>query len=320
MASILKNGLSASMNTQSINRFLGACGATGPLRLSAERPRVFGPVSVALDKPFALIGSGVHADLRLDDNQVSHRHLYLQVYNGRVFGIDLGSRTGTHWDNGRQPFGWLDLGKSLWIGRHRVYLADDSPGKEPNPELPEEPLLSRDFKPPNLPPVSLEFVKGGVHQGGVLRPARCAVNRVLVLMGRTDGCKIRLMDSSVSKFHCSLIRTPRGVWVVDLLSRNGIWVNGTKVPWARLEQGDQLEVGEFVLRLRYDQPDNDSPDENRNAKADEAGNEMKRSAASDDPDESPRPVPAQIASEPPSVIVEQESPDAAERHALVAAP
>jgi len=47
---------------------------------------------------------------------------------------------------------------------------------------------------------------------------------------------------------------------------------------------------------------------------------MKRSAASDDPDESPRPVQAQIASEPPSVIVEQESPDAAERHTLVAAP
>jgi len=239
-----------------MNRFLGACGATGPIRLAAAHPRVFGPVSVTLDKPFALIGSGVHADLRLDDNQVSHRHLYLQVYNGRVFGIDLGSRTGTHWENGRQPFGWLDLGKSLWIGRHRVYLADDSPGKQPNPELPEEPLLSRDFKPPNLPPVSLEFVKGGVHQGGVLRPARCAVNRVLVLMGRTDGCKIRLMDSSVSKFHCSLIRTPRGVWVVDLLSRNGIWVNGTKVPWARLEQGDRLEVGEFVLRLRYDEPEN----------------------------------------------------------------
>jgi hypothetical protein len=47
---------------------------------------------------------------------------------------------------------------------------------------------------------------------------------------------------------------------VDLLSRNGIWVNGTKVPWARLEQGDRLEVGEFVLRLRYDEPENEPVD------------------------------------------------------------
>src|SRR5216683_4059097 len=256
MASILKNGLSASMNTQSINRFLGACGATGPLRLAAERPRVFGPVSVALEKPFALIGSGVNADLRLDDNQVSHRHLYLQVYDGRVFAVDLGSRTGTFWEAGRQAYGWLDRGQSLWIGRHQIRLEEDGPEKEPSSASPNEPLLSRYYIYPGLPPVSLEFVKGGINKGGERKSARCSVNRVLVLLGRTEGCKIRLMDSSVSKFHCSLIRTPRGVWVVDLLSRNGIWVNGTKVPWARLEQGDRLEVGEFVLRLRYDEPEN----------------------------------------------------------------
>src|SRR6516225_3215005 len=141
------------MNTQSINRFLGACGATGPLRLAAERPRVFGPVSVAIDKPFALIGSGVHADLRLDDNHVSHRHLYLQVYNGRVFAIDLGSRTGTHWDKGPQPSGWLDPGKSLWVGRHRVYLEAETTVEKPNQEMPDISLLSREFKPSNLAPV-----------------------------------------------------------------------------------------------------------------------------------------------------------------------
>jgi pSer/pThr/pTyr-binding forkhead associated (FHA) protein len=308
------------MNTQSINRFLGACGATGPLRLSAERPRVFGPVSVSLEKPFALIGSGVNADLRLDDNQVSHRHLYLQVYDGRVFAVDLGSRTGTFWEIGRQAYGWVDRGQSLWIGRHQIRLEEDGPEKEPAAASPNEPLLSRDYIYPGLPPVSLEFVKGGINKGGERKSARCSLNRVLVLLGRTEGCKIRLMDSSVSKFHCSLIRTPRGVWVVDLLSRNGIWVNGTKVPWARLEQGDRLEVGEFVLRLRYDQPDNDSPDESRDAKTDEAGNEIIRSVASDDPDESPRPVQAQIASEAPLIIVDEKPEDAAQPHALVAAP
>jgi pSer/pThr/pTyr-binding forkhead associated (FHA) protein len=140
------------MNTQSINRFLGACGATGPLRLSAERPRVFGPVSVALEKPFALIGSGVNADLRLDDNQVSHRHLYLQVYDGRVFAVDLGSRTGTFWEAGRQAYGWLDRGQSLWIGRHQIRLEEDGPEKEPAAASPNEPLLSRDYIYPGLPP------------------------------------------------------------------------------------------------------------------------------------------------------------------------
>jgi len=323
-----------------MNRFLGACGATGPLRLAAERPRVFGPVSVALDKPFALVGSGVHADLRLDDNQVSHRHLYVQVYNGRVFGIDLGSRTGTHWDNGNQPFGWLDPGKSVWIGRHRVYLEGDSPGKGPASELPQEPLLSRDFNPGNLPPVSLEFVKGGIQKEGRLKPARFAVNRVLVLMGRTEGCKIRLMDSSVSKYHCSLIRTPRGVWVVDLLSRNGIWVNGANVPWARLEQGDRLEIGAFVLRLHYDEPEDEQrkPDADPNPSGDPIGpppvisdSDPDRSVGSqpyppDDP-EPPRESSLQASSDVDrpsqnqsvSVLVEETAPEDP-NHALVVSP
>src|SRR5207237_6258881 len=96
--------------------------------------------------------------------------------------------------------------------------------------------------------------KGGVQEGRSVKPARCPIHRTLVFLGRTERCKVRLMLSSVSKFHCSLIRTPRGVWVVDLLSRNGVWINGTKVPWARLEEGDRFEVGVFVLRLRYDRP------------------------------------------------------------------
>ena len=308
------------MNTQSINRFLGACGATGPLRLSAERPRVFGPVSVSLEKPFALIGSGVHADLRLDDNQVSHRHLYLQVYDGRAFAVDLGSRTGTFWESGQQPYGWLNPGQSLWIGRHQIRLEEDTPAKKASGSSGEG-LLSRDYTYPGLPPVSLEFVKGGINKGGERRSANCNLNRVMVLLGRTEGCKIRLMDSSVSKFHCSLIRTPRGVWVVDLLSRNGIWVNGTKVPWARLEQGDRLEVGEFVLRLRYDQPDNESPDAKPNTNLSEPAARNQEPVATDDPGEShPSAVPAQIASEPSPIIEEHEAAHAAKHHALVVSP
>src|SRR6516225_8675850 len=163
------------MNTQSINRFLGACGATGPLRLSAERPRVFGLVSVSLEKPFAPIGSGVHADLRLDDNQVGHGHLYLQVYVGRAFAVDLGSRTGTFWESGQQPYGWLDPGQSLWIGRHQIRL-EGGPTKEPATTSSTEGLLSRDYTYPGLPPVSLEFVKGGIGRGGERKSAQCSVN------------------------------------------------------------------------------------------------------------------------------------------------
>jgi pSer/pThr/pTyr-binding forkhead associated (FHA) protein len=243
------------MNNQSMNRFLGACGATGPLKLIAEGPKQDNVVRAAVDQPFCIIGSGVQTDLRLDDEQVSHRHVYLQVYDGRVFAFDLGSRTGTHWQEERRPHGWLDAGQTIRVGRYRIRLEEDGMADEPPNAQSSEPLVSRNFYNPLLPPVSLEFVKGGAR--GSDGPTRCPVHRTLVFFGRTDGCKVRLMHSSVSKYHCSLLRTSRGVWVVDLLSRNGVWINGTKVAWARLEEGDRFEVGDFVLRLRYERPEQD---------------------------------------------------------------
>ena len=36
---------------------------------------------------------------------------------------------------------------------------------------------------------------------------------------------MHLIGESVSSFHCSLVRTPLGVWVVDLFDKNGVRVN-----------------------------------------------------------------------------------------------
>src|SRR5437660_10262240 len=138
------------MNNRSMNRFLGACGAAGPLKLIAEGPGAEGLVRAVVDQPFALIGSGVHADLRLDDEQVSHRHLYLQVYDGRVFAFDLGSRTGTHWQEQRRPHGWLDADHAIRVGKYRVRLEENGAGEIRPTSQSSEPLVSRNFKNPLL--------------------------------------------------------------------------------------------------------------------------------------------------------------------------
>src|SRR5439155_5594002 len=52
-------------------------------------------------------------------------------------------------------------------------------------------------------------------------------------------------------FHCGLLRTPLGLCAIDLLGREGISVNGTPVRWTRLDEGDELQVGELLLRVRY---------------------------------------------------------------------
>ncbi len=74
----------------------------------------------------------------------------------------------------------------------------------------------------------------------------------LALVGRSESCQIMLRDASVSRFHASLVRTSKGVWIVDLQSREGVVINGVRVKWAWLEDGDTVRIGQFSFILRYE--------------------------------------------------------------------
>jgi pSer/pThr/pTyr-binding forkhead associated (FHA) protein len=76
------------------------------------------------------------------------------------------------------------------------------------------------------------------------------MNRPLALVGASRFCQIRLNDAGASRFVCGLILTPLGLWVSDLLSGQGIQVNGVRCEGARLEDGDRLEIGVEGVSLR----------------------------------------------------------------------
>ena len=74
----------------------------------------------------------------------------------------------------------------------------------------------------------------------------------IALVGRSESCQIMLRDESVSRFHASLLRTSKGVWIVDLQAREGVVINGVRVKWAWLEDGDTVRIGQFTFILRYE--------------------------------------------------------------------
>ena len=74
------------------------------------------------------------------------------------------------------------------------------------------------------------------------------------MVGRSDECQLVLTDESVSRLHAALVPTPLGVWVVDLLAREGVHVNGERVRWAWLADGDSLRIGRLTFILRYETP------------------------------------------------------------------
>ncbi|MBO0729541.1 MAG: FHA domain-containing protein [Acidimicrobiaceae bacterium] len=80
------------------------------------------------------------------------------------------------------------------------------------------------------------------------RGQRFAVNAETTV-GRAPGCAVSLPDDTfVSHIHARVFRRDGGLWVEDLGSTNGTFVNGAKVTAAvPLQWGDRLQVGKTVL-------------------------------------------------------------------------
>ncbi|MST32840.1 FHA domain-containing protein [Acidimicrobiaceae bacterium USS-CC1] len=70
-------------------------------------------------------------------------------------------------------------------------------------------------------------------------------------IGRSPGCGVALPeDTFVSQVHARVFRRDGMVWVEDLGSTNGTYVNDSRVDGAApLRPGDRLHVGQTVLEL-----------------------------------------------------------------------
>ena len=150
-------------------------------------------------------------------------------------------------ENLRGPAGWKGDGH-FWVGPYVIRrFAGDQPADKGAPEVncpgTRRWLLGRADHVP-LPEVALEFLNGPSQS--MSRP----VHRVLSLIGSASGCKFRLTDPSVSRFHGSLLQTPAGLWIVDLLGQKGITVNEVPVRSSRLVDGDVVRIGRYQIRIR----------------------------------------------------------------------
>jgi two-component system, NtrC family, response regulator GlrR len=78
-----------------------------------------------------------------------------------------------------------------------------------------------------------------------VRSRRCSI-------GHQDANDIVLADPTVSRFHCEIVLDEDGAHVRDLESRNGTFVDGTRVREAWLRDGAELRLGRTTLRARLD--------------------------------------------------------------------
>jgi pSer/pThr/pTyr-binding forkhead associated (FHA) protein len=68
-------------------------------------------------------------------------------------------------------------------------------------------------------------------------------------VGRSLAADIRFDDPTVSRRHALIVRQPDGVRVLDDRSLNGVFVNGERVEWRALRDGDEIVVGRYRLQF-----------------------------------------------------------------------
>ncbi len=89
-----------------------------------------------------------------------------------------------------------------------------------------------------------------VIQSGKLAGKQLVIPSKEVLIGRDEGCYIRMGSPEISRKHCSLRTTPEGIRVADLGSSNGTWVNDARIVGPTiLKPGDYLRVGPALFQV-----------------------------------------------------------------------
>jgi pSer/pThr/pTyr-binding forkhead associated (FHA) protein len=73
------------------------------------------------------------------------------------------------------------------------------------------------------------------------------VSREWTRIGRSLSADIRFDDATVSRRHALVVNQADGVRVLDDRSLNGVFVNGDRVDWAPLADGDEIAIGRHTI-------------------------------------------------------------------------
>ena len=234
------------MEDQIVAMLRYASGQIEPMRLVVSNAQGQVVQEQEITNPFAVIGRGSNCDLVIQEEVVAYRHVYLQVFANRIACLDLMSTNGTQIAP-PAPSHWITSAHKFRVGTHWVQLEGDQWVADQAVPSPLE-FKTRDDRRAEygvLPKAELGLLNTSAK--GRLWP----INRVVTLIGRDENCRITIPDERISRVHCSLLLLPSGLWVIDLLGKGGIKVNGQPVRCSALPEGSQLQIGDYLVAVHY---------------------------------------------------------------------
>jgi hypothetical protein len=216
-----------------------SCGQTQPISLSVTSAQEKKLSKFVIDKPFAFIGRHAGCDLCLPHADVTKQHLYLQVLDGRLFCVDQASRSGVSWKDKQRLYGWLDVGQWVEVGPFRITLLNRV--GEPDP-------ATRDAR--NTAPFQMRQERNDGFRLEVNGSLIVPLQRQMTTIGRSEYCNITFDQEDISRMHANVLRTSDSrYWLLDLISRTGLRVNGERCHVCQLKDGDIIRIGTNTIRF-----------------------------------------------------------------------
>jgi transcriptional regulator with GAF, ATPase, and Fis domain len=84
------------------------------------------------------------------------------------------------------------------------------------------------------------------------RGAHSAPITATMVLGTADGVALQVTDAKVSRLHAEVELDDGGLWIRDLGSRNGTWVDGLRVERVRFEQDGRFRVGGLTVAVSFE--------------------------------------------------------------------
>jgi pSer/pThr/pTyr-binding forkhead associated (FHA) protein len=183
------------------------------------------------------LGRGEDATIRLKgDSEVSRNHAQLTLHNGDVYITDLGSSNGTYVDGQFiKKSTELLIGSRIQLGDSLIVVSDIQLNL---------PRLCRDVPPEAI--ISLKELK----DDDIGKEYSITIREITI--GRGLDAQIRLLDSSgeLSRIHAKLEAREGNVYLIDLNSINGIYVDGKEISGIhKLSIDSTVKLGGIVIKI-----------------------------------------------------------------------
>ena len=143
--------------------------------------------------------------------------------------------------------GFQNLESANYCSKCGALLLKDEPGGSTTVTHTPEELA--DDESGALEDVRIEGTALVVRSGGGRSGETFALDAERVEIGRSPESDVFLDDVTVSRSHATLVKDDAGYAIEDGGSLNGTYVNRRRVERARLEDGDEVQIGKY--RLTY---------------------------------------------------------------------